>query len=247
MSKLPSKGLYPDVATALRSVEAAQLRVIDAQKMLSDGFMDVGKSMFKAFLSGKSVMDAMVQSLDRVADQLADAAFKNLLSGNPVQMGIGALQAGASAAISMFTGDQKAKKELEEAKKAWEGMADQLLAFNRAASGFDLGPLTQELESLRQAHDTLAMAALEAKDMQGLNQVHETLNRGISRIFSEWMDGVPVLGELSQKIQDMTNEARGLAEAIPDAAAAIDQGLIARINALKMAAEDALKSEINVA
>lgn len=241
------RGIYPDVATALGSVEAQAMRVTNAQKMLADGFREVGKEMFSAFLSGKNIMDAMVRSLDAVANKLANAAFDNLLSGNPVQMGIGAVQAGASALISAFTSDQKANKEVEEARKRWEAMADQLKSFNRAASGFDIGPLTSELENLRQVHDTLAMAALEARDMAALNQIHETLNRGIRRVFGEWMNGIPVLGDLSQKIQDLRNEAQGLKEVIPEAAAAIDQGLIARIRQVTEEAERSLQADINSA
>ncbi len=245
------RGIYPDVATALGSVEANMMRLTNAQKMLADGFREVGKEIFSAFLTGKNVMDAMVRSLDSLASKLANSAFDNILSGlmtlNPAQAALGAAQAGASALISAFTSDQKANKEVEEAKKRWEAMADQLKSFNRAASGFDIGPLTSELENLRQVHDTLAMAALEARDYAALDQIHETLNRGIRRVFGEWMNGIPVLGDLSQKIQDLRNEAQGLKDVIPEAAAAIDQGLIARIRQATEEAERGLTADINSA
>ena len=243
--------IYPKVADALSSVEAQQMRVANAQRMLADGFRDVGKEIFSAFVQGKDVMDAMVRSLDALASKLANAAFENILSGlmtgNLAQAGIGALQAGASALISAFTSDQKASKEVEEARKRWKDMADQLHAFNRAAAGFDTGPLTSELEELRRVHDTLALAALQARDYAALNQIHETLNRGIRRVFGEWMNGIPVLGDLSQKIQDLRNEAQGLKDVIPEAAAAIDQGLIARIRQVTEEAERSLQADINSA
>lgn len=239
--------IYPKVADALSSVEAQQMRVTNAQRTLADGFRDVGKEIFTAFTTGKDVMDAMVRSLDAVDNKLASAAFDNLLSGNPMQMGIGALQATAAFAISAFTSDQKAQKEVEEAKKRFKEMADQVTAFNRAAAGFDIGPLTSELEDLRRVHDTLALAALEARDYAALNQIHETLNRGIRRVFGEWMNGIPVLGDLSQKIQDLRNEAQGLKDVIPEAAAAIDQGLIARIRQVTEEAERSLQADINSA
>ena len=155
------------------------MRVLNAQKLLVDGFQDVGKSMLSAFLSGKNVMDAMVQSLDNVAKKLSDKAFENILegalTGNPLQAGIGVAQAGVSALISAFTGDQKAKKELEQAKAEWAKMAGQVADFNRAAAGFELGPLSQELQSLISNYITLQEAAIKAQDLQSELRQGETL------------------------------------------------------------------------
>jgi hypothetical protein len=218
------KGLYPDVATALASIEAQAMRVNNVMKDISDGFRDVGKSMFSAFLSGGNMMEAMVASLDKLAAKLADKAFENLLegvmTGNPVQMGIGAAQAGASALISMFTGDQKAKKELEEAKKQWEGMAGQVNAFNAAAAGVDLGPLTSELNSLFSSFRTLAHAAAEARDEEGRTRVGNTLYKGAMRVISEFERGTDTLNPLQQSIKAVNDEAAGLKDTLAEISAA---------------------------
>ena len=232
------RGIYPDVATALGSVEAQMMRVTNAQKMLADGFREVGKSIVTAFVTGKNVMDALVQSLDAFAGKLASEGFTNLVSGNPMQMGMGALQLGASALISAFTGDQKAKRELEEAKKRWEAMADQVLAFNRAAEGFDLGPLTGELNSLYDSMMQLALAALEAREFDDLLRVQEQFNRGAVRIVDEFKRGNEVLSPFAEALRDLNGEARGLQESLEaiglDALAAeIDATLPGLVQALR--------------
>lgn len=232
------RGIYPDVATALGSVEAQMMRVTNAQKMLADGFREVGKEIFSAFLSGKNMMDAMVRSLDAVASKLANAAFDNLLSGNPLQMGIGALQAGASALISIFTSDRKAEKELEEARKRWEAMADQVLAFNRAAEGFDLGPLTGELNSLQSSLMQLSLAALEAREFGELRRLQDQFNRGAVRIVDEFKRGNEVLSPFAEALRDLNGEARGLKESLEaiglsELAAEIDATLPGLVQALR--------------
>ncbi|MDP1867004.1 MAG: hypothetical protein Q8L13_11775 [Bradyrhizobium sp.] len=213
------RGIYGnDVPAALASTEAAAIRVNTAMRDISDGFRDVGKSMFTAFLSGKNVMDAMVQSLDNVARKLADSAFENILgglaSGNLVQAGIGGAQAGASALISMFTGDQKAKKELEQAKARWAAMADQVLDFNAAAAGFDLGPLTSELNSIRNTFESLRRAADEAQDAAGAARLNQTFMAGTIRIVDEFKAGAETLSPLQTAIKGVNDEYRGLYETL---------------------------------
>lgn len=249
------RGLYGnDIPAAMSSTEAAQIRILNAQRELSDGFRDVGASIFKAFLSGKNVMDAMVASLDKLADTLANSAFNNLLSGNPAQMGIGAIQAGASALISIFTGDQKQKKELEEARKQWEGMADQVAAFNAAAAGFDLGPLTQAANSLFSSLKTLQEAAAKAGDNNAVNQLGDTLSRGLVRLTNEFINGAQNLSPLQKALKETSDEAMGLSETLRQMkytglADAVDAALPAKLAALaaaiKAQADFDIKAQIN--
>lgn len=129
--------------------QASAMRFNATMEQVLGLFKDVGQEVFKALLSGKNVMDALVGSLDRVASKLADQAFNDAIMGiatlDPMMLAKAGLEAGVSAALSAFTGDQKAQVELEEARKRWEGMASQVIEFNRAAAGFDVGPLTSEL------------------------------------------------------------------------------------------------------
>ncbi len=234
------KNIYPDVATALASVEAQQIRVTNAQKLLADGFREVGKAMFTAFLSGKNVMDAMVQSLDNIAKKLADSAFDNLLTGlmtgNLAQAGLGAAQAGASALISMFTGDQKAKKALQEAQDAWHKMTDQVIGFRQAAAGIDLGPLTSKLQSLFATLTTLVEAAAKAHDWGAVISMQQTFNAGVVRLVTQFENGNQELAPLQQSLKGVNDEASGLKDSLQsmglltsDLAAAIDGSLNAQL------------------
>lgn len=226
--------IYPKVADALASVEAQQVRVAGAQRQLADGFREVGKEMFSAFLSGKNVMDAMVRSLDNLAAKLANSAFDNILSGlvsgNLAQAGIGALQAGASALISAFTSDQKAQKELEEAKKRFAEMTEQVNAFNRAAAGVDLGPLTSGLMQLRSTYQQLAMAALEARDYGAISNLQETFNRGVVRTMLQFETASAVSSDLANQMKAVADEGAGLLEFLKQYGLA-NQGYIDSISA----------------
>lgn len=194
------------------------IRLTNGIKDIKSGFDDVGKAVFSAFLSGKNVMDAMVQSLDNVAKKLADKAFENILSGalsgDPIQMAVGAAQAGASALITAFTGDQKAKKELQAAQDAWAKMADQVVAFNRAAAGFTLGPLTQQLQALSASVDTLMAAAVKAKDAAGAAKLGDTFNKGAARLVDEFKAGAVTLSPLQTAIKGVNDEYKGLYETL---------------------------------
>jgi hypothetical protein len=205
------EGIYGNnVPAALASTEAAQLRVINLQKDMKDSFAEVGKAAFSAALQGKLGMDGLVTTLDNVAKKLSDKAFDNLLSLDPEKMVVGAVQAGASALISAFTGDQKAKAELAKAQQAWHDMAGQMSAFSLAAKGINLGPLTNELNSLFSTVGTLQKAAQAAKDNAGLAQVSAMFNSAVARIFNEFKDGTQVLTPLQQQMKSVNDEAEGL-------------------------------------
>lgn len=253
------RGIYPDVATALASVEAQQMRVANANALLADGFRDVGKSIVTAFVTGKSVSDALVSSLDNMASKLANSGFDNLLdgalSGNPLQAGQGALQLGASALITAFTGDQKAKKELQEAQAAWAKMADQVTKFNQAAAGVDLGPLTNELESLFSSYQSLEEAARKAKDEAARTSLGDTLSGGITRVLKEFYNGADDLTTLQKSIKGVNDEAAGLKDTLTQIGSAqhwdltgefgaIDAAVKAQIKKLMQDAADTLTSSL---
>lgn len=186
----------------------------DALNTAKDALTEIGKAAFSSALQGKLGMDQLVSSLDSVAKKLADKAFDNLTSLDPDKMIVGAVQAGASALISAFTGDQKAKKELEDAKAAWAKMADQVLAFNRAAAGFTLGPLTQQLQALSASVDTLMAAAVKAKDAAGAAKLGDTFNKGAARLVDEFKAGAVTLSPLQTAIKGVNDEYKGLYETL---------------------------------
>jgi hypothetical protein len=209
-----TKFLSPEdvaIAQQLRaSTEAAQLRVINLQKDMADAVKEVGKAAFSSALQGKFGMDQLVSSLDAVAKKLSDKAFDNLTSLDPDKMVIGAVQAGASAVISLFTGDVKAKQELEKAKQAWAAMSMQVVNFNLAAKGFTLGPLTNEIQSLYNSSKQLQDAALKAKDQGGAASAANAFNNAVERIWKEFQTGTQTLTPLQQQMKTLNDEAAGL-------------------------------------
>lgn len=193
---------------------SSTIRLTDNLKLVSDSLKDIGKAAFSAALQGKLGMDGLVSTLDAVAKKLADKSFENLLSGNPDQMVTGAIQAGASAVISLFTGDVKAKQELAKAQAAWHDMAGQVANFNLAAKGFNLGPLTTELQSLFSTVETLQKAAQAAHDKSGEAQAAGMFNSAVDRIFKQFKDGSQVLTPLQQQMKAVNDEAEGLKETL---------------------------------
>lgn len=80
------KGIYPDVATALNSVEAAGMRAANGMRELSNLGQEVNRSMFVEFgqnlRNGMSAWDAFknagVNALGKIADKLMSMAADNL-------------------------------------------------------------------------------------------------------------------------------------------------------------------------
>jgi hypothetical protein len=214
------RGSYSDIATALGSVEANAIRVSNATRELSDGFKDVGRTIVNAFLTGKDATSAMISALDSLANKLANSGFDNMLggivSGNPLQAGIGAAQMGVSWLITQFTGDQKAKQELEKAKAEWAAMTRQVTAFNLAAAGVDLGPLTNELNSLYDSASQLIQAAAKAQDQAGADRAGANFSKAVVRIVEEFETGTEKLTPLQQAIKEVSDEATGLAASLRD-------------------------------
>jgi hypothetical protein len=99
--------------------QASAMRFNATMEQTLGMFKEVGKSMLSAFLSGKSVMDAMVSSLDNVAKKLSDQAFEDALMGvakmDPMMLAKAGLEAGASMRVGSFTGDEKRRANDNEA------------------------------------------------------------------------------------------------------------------------------------
>jgi hypothetical protein len=231
-----------DVPKALASTEAAQLRVINLQKDMKDSFAEVGKAAFSAALQGKLGMDSLISTLDSVAKKLSDKAFDNLTSLDPDKMVIGAVQAGASAVISLFTGDQKAKQELQKAQQAWAAMSMQVVNFNLAAKGFNLGPLTNELQSLYNSSKQLQDAALKAKDQGGAASAASAFNNAVDRIWAEFKNGTQTLTPLEQQIKAVNDEAAGLKDTLDELGF---KGRAATIDSIVQTQIDALTKQFN--
>jgi hypothetical protein len=193
---------------------SATIRLTDNLKLVSDILKDIGKAAFSAALQGKLGMDGLVSTLDAVAKKLSDKAFDNLISLDPDKMVIGAAQAGASALISLFTGDQKAKQALEQAQQQWAGMTMQVTNFDLAAEKVDLGPLTSQLQSLYSTTKQLQDAAAKAHDFAGEQSAANAFNGAVERIWAEFKAGTQTLDPLQQQIKAVKDEAAGLKDTL---------------------------------
>jgi len=152
-------------------------------------------------------MDSLTDAAGQLASKLGDKAITDLFSGNFVQAGIeGAVAIGAS----IFAGDQKAKKALQEAQAQWAAMADQVNKFSLAAKGVNLGPLTNELGSLFSSFQQIQAAALKANNYGGAVAAANTFNAGVTRIVETFGEGANVLTPLQQSIKAVNDEAAGL-------------------------------------
>lgn len=186
------RGIYGnDVPAALASTEAAAIRVNTAFKEISDGLRDAGKSVFGAFLSGKNVVDALVQSTDRLAAKLADSAFDNLIGGllsaNPVQAGIGAVQAGASALLSAFGNNEKKKKQEAADREAYRQQLAGIDAFIAKANG-QSSSLTDALAAARSELDGFVQQAAKVKDWAKVATLQDAYNKNVIRINNEFVE-----------------------------------------------------------
>lgn len=228
------RGIYGnDVPAALASTEAAAIRVTGAIKESRDAGEDFTKTFFQGLLQGKSLMDSLADSTQQLSSKLADKAISDIFSGNFIQGGIEGI---AAIGLSLFGGNQKAKKELEEAKRRWAEMADEVSKFNRAADGVSIGPLTSQFEQLFATARELAAAAEKAKDWEGYNRVVSTLHRGEERILKDFERAGQTQTDLQKAMQAVTDEATGLKNALNDVGHLAEYG--ARVDAAAKAQID---------
>lgn len=173
-----------DVPAALASTEAAAIRVNTAIKDSFDGLRDAGKSIFSAFLQGKNVMDAVTQSAERLSSRLADPAFDNLLSGNPISMGIGVVQAGASALLSLFAGDQKRKKQEAADRAEYQRNLASINAYISGA-GKDVDNLQRQLAQAEQEMNNFVAAAAKVKDWAKVAEIQAAYVLNVQKIHAD--------------------------------------------------------------
>lgn len=238
------RGIYPDVATALSSTEAAAIRVSNAIKDGRDAGVDFTKTFFQGLLQGKSIMDSLADSTQQLASKLADKAITDIFSGNFIQGGIEGI---AAIGLSLFGGDQEAKKELEQAKQQWASMADQVKRFNEAAAGVNLGALTDKLQQLISTAGELSVAAGKAQDYAAQAKIADTLHKGYETTVVDFEEQGRVQTDLQKAIEGVNDEVNGLKATFADIgiseyASRLDAAAAAQIKALIAQYTDALTS-----
>lgn len=180
----------------------------DALRTAKDLGASFANDLIAGLLSGKSGMEALTAAANNLGKSLTTAGVNNIIK-DPTSA-VGYIEAGVGIVTQLVTGNTDAKKALEEAQKAWAKMADQVVAFNRAAAGFDLGPLTQQIMQLSQTESGLMDAAGEAHDAAGQARIAATFNTGVTRIVDQFKRGAEVLSPLQTAINGVNDEYRGL-------------------------------------
>lgn len=196
-------------AEAYARVKVETDRYAEAVQFAKDSAQQFTSTLVQGLLSGKGVMESLSASAKQLASSLADSAIKDLFKGDFVSAGIKGVAAIGAAIIGKAT---EQDKSLEEAKKRWKEMTDQVTAFNRAAAGVDLGPLTSQLMQLQSTYKQLALAALEARDYQAIGNLQETFNRGVSRTVQSFLTASPVVDDLGRQLTAVADEGSGLIE-----------------------------------
>jgi hypothetical protein len=168
--------------TAERTM-AAWKRANPELAFAADAIKDIGLDLAKAALSGGNLFDALIGGLDRLAGKLLDKAFQDglqaLITMDPMMAAKAGVEAAVAIGITLFTNGQKQQKELEKAKAAWEGMADEVRNFNAQADGFDLSPLVTAIQAVKNQTIEFIQAATKAGDVAGAVEV---LLSGIRRV-----------------------------------------------------------------
>jgi hypothetical protein len=182
-------------------------RLSDALQTAKDAGQQFGATLFQGLLKGQSGMEALTAAADQLASTMSQQAMKDLFKGNFIEAGVEAVVA---VAAQIFANHGKEQKALDEARAAWAKMADQVNAFNRAAAGFDLGPLTNQIQQLSSTESQLMDAAAKAKDTMRRTQIGQTFNAGVTRIVQNFKDGAAVLSPLQTSIKGVNDEASGL-------------------------------------
>ncbi|WP_448031548.1 hypothetical protein [Bradyrhizobium liaoningense] len=220
------------------------MRLTAALEEVKDTGLDFTKSFVQGLMQGKSGMDALAGAAEQLASKMADKALTDILSGNFIQGGIeGVIAIGAS----IFAGDQKAKKELEQAKQQWASMADQVKRFNEAAAGVNLGALTDNLQQLISTAGELSVAAGKAQDYAAQAKIADTLHKGYETTVVDFEEQGRVQTDLQKAIEGVNDEVNGLKATFADIgiseyASRLDAAAAAQIKALIAQYTDALTS-----
>lgn len=181
-------------------------------KELKDSATEFTKTFASGILDGKSAIESLAAAMDNLAKKMLESGINNILSGlatgNLVQAGVGAVQTVGAFVVKALAPDA----ELKKAQENWKGMADQVRAFNEAARGVDLQPLTQELRQSWQTAAQLFKAAWDARDFAGAAAVGNDYKQLVKRTLDEFAAGAPVLDEFGQRLKDAIDTAAQLAE-----------------------------------
>lgn len=256
------KGLYPDVATAINSSEAAQLRFNAAIKQAKDISETFFSSWIQGWIDGKSAIDSAKAALQQISRTLIETGakattstlFGNLLGGlgggvaggggglsTPVGVATaGATTAGAGGLAGLFGGGAGGLAGIFGGVAPFIGPA--LLG-----AGIGLSFLSKKSKEEEEATQAAAKAAEDAA-----RKYKEMVDRltAAEKAFASFEETLEPLSETERKIRDLNDAAAELSASM--AALGQDTSAVAmRVNAamdkIKKSFEKDLIAKINAA
>jgi hypothetical protein len=192
---------YRRLAAGAGEAKAAQETI----KQTQDAAQQFSTTLVDGLIDGKKFVDSLKSAFDGLAKSMANAAIKDLFSGNFEKAGIEAVIAvGAKLASNFF--DNTQQKELEKAKLAWSGMTDQVHNFNAAADGFDLSQFVSAIQQIKNTALDLIKAAMKAGDTAGAIQLIFTAVKSVNSQVDQFIK--PKGDTAGEKIAAANNEAQ---------------------------------------
>lgn len=235
-------------ADAFAKIKTQADTYADTIKGAQDAGTSFATSLVDGLAQGQGAAQALNTSLTSLGSSLTSIGTKSIgnsltnalkgggLSLDPASLGVGAVGIGISLVSSLIGQDSASKQALQEAQQQWAGMATQVTQFSLAAKGVNLGPLTNELNSLSSTSSQLIQAATKAQDYTGAQSAANEFNDSVVRIVGEFTAAATPLTSLQTSIKGVNDEATGLKATLDQLGygmdSQIDAAAQAQINAL---------------
>jgi hypothetical protein len=180
-------------------------------KLAKDSAQQFTDSLVQGLLSGKSLADSLRGALKSLSSSLATGAVKSLFQGDFVMAAI----QGVGAIVTGFLGQQseaakKAQEAAQKAKDEWEGMQAQVQKFSDTLAGIKTSALVDNLQQLFEQLQQISKAAFAAQGQSAVTDLQRQFTVMEARVFDEFKNGAPVLGEAATAIKNAKDEAAAL-------------------------------------
>lgn len=210
-----------DLQKSADAFAAAKVKADDYTTAINDAknaATSFATDFVQGMLSGKTAAEALAATLKSVGSTLVSSGIKNLIQGaasaDPIQAAIGGVEVIGGAIAQYLGGQSDAQKALQDAELQWQRIAIDVVNFSEACKGVDLGPLTQEVQSLLSTYTQLQAAALKANDQAGANQTSIDFGNAVNRIVQQFKDGEQTLNDYQKAQKALKDEAQGLEDTL---------------------------------
>lgn len=150
---------YAAAADELAALKAEQDAAEARQDRIAEAFGGVIDGIMGMVRGTETALDLLIKAVDNVAKRLADYAKKSFAAGN---IGGAILGFVGGIVMSLIGRVLEARREMQEAKKNWAEMQDDVAAFAAELNGTGGGELTSALRSARKQIDDFVDAAQKA-------------------------------------------------------------------------------------